>query len=176
MVLPFALILFGGILLTAAITNRSIVDTALAKKDAAPLTGGGDGSGGDPLSSGVVPASPGATLAAGNTAPSGLGTFDGHPVAKWIIPAARFARKSGLWHGSVTSGWRDPNEVVTPSPGLPVAPQGKSNHNKKNWPGGAIDVSDPDGFEAAMAKFPGVLKLKRDPSIGDPIHFSWTGR
>lgn len=166
MFLPLAMIVFGGILLTAAITNRSLVDTALAKKNADPLTG----SGASPT------ASPGAVLGAGNKAPSGLVNFDGHLVAAWIVPGLRWSRDHGYWHGEVTSGWRDPNQVVTPSAGLPVAPQGKSNHRGKSWPLGAVDVSDPDGLENGMAHYPGILKVKRDPSIGDAVHFSWTGR
>jgi hypothetical protein len=176
MVLPFALILLGGILLTAAITNRSVVDTALARKDASPLTGGGDGSGGDPLSSGVVPASPGAALAAGSHAPAGLVTVDGHPVCKWMATGMLWSRKHGYWHGSVISGWRDPNEVVTPGAGNPVAPQGKSNHRGKAWPLCAADVTDPEGLERGLKAYPGVLKPRRDLSIHDPGHFSWTGR
>lgn len=169
MFVPLAMIVFGAILLTSAIKNQSLLDTALARKNADKLTGPGGDSGPDF-------AAPGAVLAGGSHAPAGLGTFDGVPVAKWIIPALKYGRSSGKWHGRVTSGWRDPNVVVTPSPGLPVAPQGKSNHRGKAWPLGAVDVTDPDGLEAAMRTYPGVLKIKRDPSIGDPVHFSWTGR
>lgn len=174
MFLPFGLILFGAILLTAAIKNQSLLDTALAKKNASPLTGDGGGSGGPP--SGVAPAAPGATLAAGNNAPKGLVQMDGHPVAAWIAEDLRWSRAHGYWKGQVTSGWRDPNEVVTPSAGLPVAAQGQSNHRGKAWPLGAVDVTDPDGLEAAQAHYPGILKLKRGTAIDDPVHFSWTGR
>jgi hypothetical protein len=106
---------------------------------------------------------------------SHLGTIqvDGHPVALWIYPAVKWAKSHG-WHGQVTSGWRDPSRVITPSPGLPVAPQGKSNHNGVAYPSGAIDVSDPDGFERALRTYPG-LPLRRGTAIGDPIHFSATG-
>lgn len=175
MMLPLTLILFGAILLDSAITNRSLVDTALARKGE-PLSSGGGGAPGTPSQDTPTTAGPGATLKGGNDAPKGLVQFDGHPVAAWIVPGLKWCRKHGYWHGAVTSGWRDPNVVITPSPGLPVAPQGKSNHRGKAWPLGAVDVSDAPGLEEGMKHYPGLLKVKRDPSIGDPVHFSWTGR
>lgn len=109
--------------------------------------------------------------------PSAVGTkvIDGKPVALWIYPLVIFARRHG-WPGVVTSGWRDPHVTVHPSPGLPVAPQGESNHRGIMFPLGAVDVTHPDEFEAALRKFPGPAPLRRDPAIHDPVHFSSTGR
>lgn len=106
---------------------------------------------------------------------AGTRRFDGVPVATWIVTVLQWARNHGEWTGKVTSGWRDPSEVVTPSPGLPVAPQGQSNHGKTAWPGGAVDVSDPDGLEAALKHYPKFPTLVRGTAIGDPIHFSARG-
>lgn len=164
-----AALILGGILVVAGFQNRNVIDVALGREgDPISTDSGGDGFGPSP------PDTTDATMPA--NLPSGLGTFDGKPVAKWIIPRLKWARANGYWHGSVSSGYRDPNEVVTPSPGLPVAPQGKSNHNTTHYPGGAVDVSDPDGLENAMRHYHGMPKLVRGTAIGDPIHFSATGR
>lgn len=171
-----AALTLGAILIVAGIQNRNVIDVALGRQ------GKMNGSTADEaldkfgVTSKDLTSLPDLTPGPTDTLPKGTGTFDGRAVAKWIIPRLQWARANGYWHGQVTSGWRDPKQVVTPSPGLPVAPQGKSNHNTTTYPGGAVDVSDPDGLEEGMRHYPGFPKLKRGTAIGDPIHFSATGR
>jgi phage-related protein len=118
--------------------------------------------------------------ATGPAGGGGLGTFDGRPVANWIIPELEWARKHG-WAGHITSGYRDPSQIVTNAQGM-VAPQGKSNHNLTAYPGGAIDVGDPGARAAGQAlyetllNYPGSRRLVwGGPAIGDWGHFSATG-
>lgn len=172
MPLAFALLTLGIWIMYSGFEGLSLIEVLQGKKgqslnpgiSPSTDTSGGDSSGGANSSGSNV-----------DTNTHGTRIIDGKPVAAWIVPIVIFARNNG-WGGKVTSGWRNPNQVVVPSPGLPVAPQGQSNHNKTIWPGGAIDVSDPDGFESAISTFPGGPPLRRDPSINDPIHFSVSGR
>lgn len=161
-----AALLLGGILVVAGFQGRSVLDVALGRPKPADQGGGQS----DPT------ALPDLTPLPTTGLPHGTATFDGLPVAKWIIPRLTWARNNDYWHGQVTSGWRDPNRKITPSPGMPVAAQGQSNHRGTVYPLGAVDVSDADGLENAMRHYPGFPKLKRGTAIGDPIHFSATGR
>lgn len=178
MTLALAMIVFGVVLLDSAITNRSLVDTALGRQGD-PLSSGGGSSSGTPSQGGT--ATPGQSLhalsAAGGKAASGTEQFDGHPVAKWIVPILKWARRNG-WHGTVTSGYRSRAEqqAIWDSGVRPAAKPGTSNHEKTRWPGGAVDVSSNDELERVLRHYPGILKIKRDPSIGDPVHFSASGR
>jgi phage-related protein len=102
------------------------------------------------------------------------------PVDNWIIPILNWAAGHG-WAGSITSGYRPPGEVVSNPQGL-VAPQGHSNHNLPNYPGGAIDVGDPGDKTDGQAlwnilqNYPGSPNLVwGGPTIGDWGHFSATG-
>lgn len=176
-------IILGAILLKAGFKNQNIVDVILGRETENPkgkvpstadiLAGIGEGDLGGLTDTPVIPSTD-----APSGMPSGTVQFDGVPVAAWIVPQLRWARSHG-WKGRVTSGWRDPRRKITPSPGLPVAPQGKSNHNRTTWPGGAVDVTDADGLERVLRSggplAPG-RSLKRGTAIGDPIHFSATGR
>lgn len=109
----------------------------------------------------------------------GVVMFEGKPVAAWMVPALKYARRHG-WKGSITSGVRTraeqqqlwDNRASNPNP---VARPGTSNHEIDSGGGGAIDASDPNGLERALAGYNGV-KPVRDPSINDPVHFSRTGR
>jgi hypothetical protein len=163
-----ALLTIGFILLKAGWKNQNIVDVVLGR-DIRKSTGN--------VSDGTdVTDSPASLVPQNNlTAHMGTAIIDGHPVALWIVPYVKWARNHG-WRGQVTSGWRDPRQKVIPSPGLPVAPQGRSNHNSVAYPGGAIDVSSPYEFARALQSFPGPVALKQGTAIGDPIHFSATGR
>lgn len=117
----------------------------------------------------------------GRSGPAGLGKFDGLPVAKWIVPILAWARANG-WGGHITSGYRPPGQVVSNAQGI-VAPQGRSNHNLTQYPGGAVDVGDP-GARTAGAALAHVLAGYRGsrrlvwggPVINDWGHFSATGR
>jgi hypothetical protein len=169
-----ALVIGAAVLIVAGYENRAVIDVLLGLKREQP---GGSPEFSDTPSAAENPtqAAPGLTGSL-QQAISGLGTFDGKPVAGWIIPVLKWARKNG-WKGQVTSGWRDPKQVVTPSPGLPVAPQGQSNHRGKRWPLGAVDVSDPETLAKLVPHYPGpgpTLKWG-GPVIGDPVHFSATG-
>lgn len=169
-----ALFVIGAILLRAGWKNQSVVDSALGRAarkavgNVPELTQLLDqASGGDMTDFPSLVNTP--------VIGTGLVTMDGKPVAAWIARYLRWARKHG-WSGQVTSGWRDPDRVITPSPGLPVAPQGQSNHRGKRFPLGAVDVSEPDELERVLRRFPGPVPLRRNSAIGDPVHFSATGR
>jgi hypothetical protein len=119
--------------------------------------------------------------ALGSPGGGGLGTFDGRPVANWIVPILNWARSHG-WSGHITSGYRDPGQVVHSSI---VAPQGHSNHNFTAYPGGAIDVGSPEdradgsALASVLAGAPpigGRRLVWGGPTIGDWGHFSATGR
>lgn len=168
-----ALIIIAAILIKAGWKNQNIVDVALGRDTRNP---DGNVDGGDP---GTVTGGTGAAVVG---APSGTTLIDGKPVASWIVPYVRFARSHG-WNGVVTSGYRSNalqsslyNDLLAGRRRGPVAEPGKSNHNYIVFPRGAIDVSDPDGFQRALNQFVGPVPLRRDPTIGDPVHFSVTGR
>lgn len=126
------------------------------KKQTASLFGGGGGAGGQPGG-------------------GGLGTFDGLPVANWIIPILRWARAHG-WGGRITSGYRSHAHNVA---------QGRnyfSNHETTGYPGGAIDVggwgarAQGAALAQVLARYTGSRRLVwAGPVIGDWGHFSATG-
>lgn len=107
---------------------------------------------------------------------AGLGTFDGLPVADWIIPELQYAQAHG-WKGSITSGWRSPTEVVHSSV---VAPQGQSEHQGTQYPHGAVDFGSPSeganrrAFELAVAHYTGKRLVKATGFV-DEGHMSGTG-
>lgn len=101
---------------------------------------------------------------------SGLANFQGVEIAKWISPILRYARAKG-WTGTVTSGYRDPSVIVHASPGLPVAPQGHSNHNFTAYPGGAVDVSHPQELDRILRHSP-YAGLLQYAGAKDNVHFS----
>lgn len=166
-----ALLVIGFILLKSGWSDQSVVDTALGRSKAPGDQGGGGGN---------APDGPGVTGLMG--APRGTTNIDGVPVSNWIVPYVHFARNNG-WGGRVISGYRTVasqtqlyGQLQRGERSGPVAKPGKSNHNFITFPRGAIDVSDPDGFQRALNKFVGPVPLRRDPAIGDPPHFSATGR
>ncbi len=106
--------------------------------------------------------------------------FQGREIADWILPILKYAQRNG-WAGSITSGYRPPDQVVSNSSGI-VAPQGQSNHNSLAYPGGAIDVGDPtaraqgSALNAALQGYPGKPPLVwGGPVINDWGHFSADG-
>jgi tape measure domain-containing protein len=112
---------------------------------------------------------------------AGVGEMDGKKVANWIIPILQWARTSGGWSGSVSSGFRSYAEQAAlyanrGSNPYPVAPPGTSNHEGSKYPRGAVDVSDYSGLNAAVdnprGPAPGKLKWF---GPGDAVHFSGTG-
>src|SRR6266516_5288614 len=79
---------------------------------------------------------------------AGVATFDGRPVAKWLLPYLEFARKNG-WKGTLNSGFRDPahsEAICFQKCGKPTCPgtcAGRaSTHSGKTKPQGPADVSD----------------------------------
>lgn len=116
----------------------------------------------------------------------GVGTFDGIPVARWMIPHLKWARLEYDWKGRLVSGYRDPAysehlcQVMCGAPSCPGRCAGRaSNHAGSSpppaHPPGAIDVSDYETFAKAMAACP--LEPRIFNSLPqDPVHFSPTGR
>lgn len=111
------------------------------------------------------------------TTPSytGTTTFDGKPVAAWIAPILKEARRTGLWKGSVNSGVRSKSEQLAAAKryGLQHYPHGPLASNHVEGHPGAVDVSDPEGLKRALRKL-GVKRLKSSMPE-DPVHFSQTG-
>lgn len=113
--------------------------------------------------------------AGGNT----VASFEGVPVAAWMVPALKFARQHG-WTGKLTSGVRTyaqqaalyANRGSNPNP---VAPPGKSNHEIEN--GGAFDATQPQQLNRILQAFTGKRPIWA-PTVGlkDPVHFSATGK
>lgn len=109
----------------------------------------------------------------------GVTTFDGKEVASWMVPALSYARKHG-WTGTITSGVRTyaqqaalyANRANNPNP---VARPGTSNHEVGEGGSGAVDVTDADTLARALRGFRGRT-LKQGTAIGDPVHFSASGR
>ena len=98
------------------------------------------------------------------------------PIASWIVPILQWASEHG-WSGTVTSGYRTYAEQASlNASGAYSAPAGKSNHETTQYPGGAVDVTDPSQLIAVLRNYPGPQQL-----IGgvlgsvDPEHFSATG-
>jgi hypothetical protein len=116
----------------------------------------------------------------------GLETFDGKPVAAWIVPSLRWAREHG-WTGTVTSGFRTcehQKQVAADfaaSQGTTVAaiyPNGPcaSNHVGHQHPRGAVDVSNPEQLDRVLRNNPNRPRLVwGGPVINDRVHFSATG-
>jgi len=117
------------------------------------------------------PPGPGRRAAAARVAPSmsaaravGLGRFDGLPVAKWIIPEARYARAHG-WRGRITSGYRSHAHNVA---------QGRlyrSEHEGTAYPHGAIDFG---GFTSGLGNKLAFMRAAvgyRGPKVRAPIGF-----
>jgi len=112
---------------------------------------------------------------------SGVATFDGRPVAAWLLPYLVWARQNG-WKGTLNSGWRDPaysEHLCLQMCGRPSCP-GKcagrtSNHAGSVKPAGAIDVSDYATFGQLMARCPYTPKLQNKLGARDPVHFSVSG-
>lgn len=115
-------------------------------------------------------------------------TFDGHPVAVWIVPILKWARQHG-WSGSVVSGYRTPAEQLAAARnyanqlGRPISsvyPDGPlaSNHVKTVYPGGAVDVTQPEQLAQVLGSYPTPFKERLvwgGTTIEDAVHFSATG-
>lgn len=118
-------------------------------------------------------------------------SFDGKMVASWMVGEnpdkqnyLADARATGLWHGSIISGGRTPAYStwlcmqICGRPTCSGTCAGASSNHASNdgFPlpiNGAVDVSDPDGFEDAMAEI-GCPYFRNDLPL-DPNHHSPSG-
>lgn len=112
---------------------------------------------------------------------SGVGYFDGKPVAKWIIPYLEWARRNG-WQGRLVSGWRDPRYsehlcyMMCGHPTCSGRCAGRgSAHSQSTYLAGAVDVSDYIRFGQLMARCPLTPHLVNHLPI-DRVHYSVSGR
>ena len=97
-------------------------------------------------------------------------------IAGWIAPILDWASQHG-WSGSVTSGYRDySQQAAINASGAYSAPAGKSNHETTQYPGGAVDVTDPAQLIQVLQGYTGPYKLVGGVlGAVDPEHFSATG-
>lgn len=117
-----------------------------------------------------------------STTGSGIGRYDGRPVAAWMIPHLEFARRHG-WSGVLVSGWRDPRyseQLCYAMCGAPRCPGrcagSSSNHSGSVAPRGAIDVSDYYTFGRLMARDDAPTpRIFNALGAQDPVHFSAQG-
>jgi hypothetical protein len=108
----------------------------------------------------------------------GVATFDGIPVAAWMVKWLEKSRDNG-WHGVLVSGFRTPQhseELCLDMCGQPTCPSkcaGKtSNHVGLIHPAGAVDVGDEDKFAEIQPKIGSPL---RNDLPSDLVHFSVSG-
>lgn len=107
----------------------------------------------------------------------GVGKFDGKPVANWIVPILKEARKAG-WKGTVSSGFRtDAEQTQIYDSGVRPAAKPKSeggagsNHEGTVYPLGAIDVTNAQQLAAIVQRL-GLAKKLVYAGGKDPVHFS----
>lgn len=102
----------------------------------------------------------------------GLGAYEGKQVAGWIIPFLNYAKLNG-WRGTLTSGFRTLQEerAIWNSGIRPAAKPGTSNHGKKNFPGGAVDVTEAKQLAEILNGIVGGSLLQW-AGAKDPVHFS----
>jgi hypothetical protein len=116
---------------------------------------------------------------------TGVGTYDGHPCANWMIPYLDWARHTGhdgnKWRGQLVSGWRDPAYSeslcyrMCGHPSCPGMCAGRSsNHSGSVKPAGAVDVTDYDRFRWLMQYCPTLPHLTNHLPR-DRVHFSVSG-
>lgn len=189
--ISMALITAGGLLVYTAFKGVSIVDAFAGVTSDGVFSPSPDSQdnndrsapdrarGGTTLVPGLGDISKSVTGALGGSATV---TIDGHPVAGWVARDVLCARQHG-WGGTVTDGVRTDSEQKqacihvcgNPNgcPGTCAAP-GSSNHRGTVWPLGAVDVTDPHGFQAALLKCP-ASRLRGFKLPNDLVHFSATG-
>jgi hypothetical protein len=100
---------------------------------------------------------------------------DGKPVLGWLAQAVAYARANG-WRGTVTSGVRTPSEQIGAASRFGLqhyGPAGPLGSNHVTGHDGAIDVTDPSGFERALRGYRGKKPIRR--MRDDPVHFSANG-
>lgn len=115
------------------------------------------------------------------TKTSGVGRFDGRPVANVALPYLKWARQNG-WRGTLNSGWRDPvysKSLCINMCGRPSCP-GRcaglaSNHVGQTKTRFAVDVSDYVRFGQLMRQCPIQPRIFNSLGARDPVHFSPSG-
>lgn len=102
-------------------------------------------------------------------------SWSGKPLAAWIASELEVARKLG-WQGQVNSGYRsDAEQAVIYRSGVRPAAVPKSmggqgsRHSGKNYPLGAVDVSEAPQLARILARMGSPLKYAGSK---DPVHFS----
>jgi hypothetical protein len=153
---------FASALAQAQGTSASGVSTATSATGVTGVTAA------DPTSTGAV--APGAVVAQASWNPQQK------PIAGWIVPVLDWASQHG-WSGTVTSGYRDYSQQASiNASGAYSAPAGKSNHETTQYPGGAVDVTDPAQLIQVLQGYTGPEKLVGGVlGAADPEHFSATG-
>ncbi len=158
-----------GTTLSGASTATGLTATGLTATglSATGLSANGLSETGSTSTAGVVP---------GAVVPQASWNPEQKPIAGWIAPILDWASQHG-WSGTVTSGYRDySQQAAINASGAFSAPAGKSNHETTQYPGGAVDVTDPAQLIQVLQGYSGPYKL-----IGgvlgpaDPEHFSATG-
>jgi hypothetical protein len=143
--------------------------SALAQAQGTPLSGTSTATGlsGSTSTAGVTP---------GAVVPQASWNPEQKQIAGWIAPILDWASQHG-WSGSVTSGYRDySQQAAINASGAYSAPAGKSNHETTQYPGGAVDVTDPSQLIQVLQGYTGPQKLVGGVlGAVDPEHFSATG-
>ena len=117
-----------------------------------------------------------ASVVPGAVVPQAAWNPEHKPIAGWIAPVLDWASQHG-WSGTVTSGYRDYQQQASiNASGAFSAPAGKSNHETTQYPGGAVDVTDPAELIQVLQGYSGPYKLVGGVlGPADPEHFSATG-
>jgi hypothetical protein len=110
----------------------------------------------------------------------GVGTFDGKPVAKCVIPVLQWCRNNG-WKGQLVSGYRSPafsEQLCFRMCGHSTCPgrcAGRSTNHAYSDPSRfAIDVSDYATFGRVVAHCP-IAPHIHNSLPNDLVHFSPSG-
>ncbi len=140
---------------------------AQAQGTSLSVTSPAAGTAGTTSTAGVVP---------GAVVPQASWNPEQKQIAGWIAPILDWASQHG-WSGSVTSGYRDyQQQAAINASGAFSAPAGKSNHETTQYPGGAVDVTDPSQLIEVLKGYAGPYKLVGGVlGAADPEHFSATG-
>ena len=145
MTLGFAFLVGGGLLILAGIRNRSITDVLQGQVSAldVPQASGDATSGTATMQSGTGVGGGGSPSARAAFHVEGVGTWNGIQVAKWIIPALKWAKAHG-GNTDITSGYRPGTDPHTAT--------GRSEHQGTKYPHGAIDFGGMDDPPAARKR------------------------
>jgi hypothetical protein len=170
MTAALALLVGGGLVLLAGLRNQTLSNILKGITDPVP----------------VADAQPGTVAATAQKIPqkgavggTGVDNYGGKPVCDWIVEILKNAKATGLWKGTVTSGYRSPAysqslcQHMCGAPSCPGRCAGvTSNHGGCTGGKGAVDVTDEAGFRRAMAALGNPL---RNDLPSDTGHFSRDG-